>query len=356
VKRDRTRIATTIPFYRHCPTDSRATGFNLHPFRQGSSHIVKRLIGLLPTAVDRRVRVLAWLSLVFQVVLIGTGGAVRLTGSGLGCPTWPRCTEGSFVSTPEMGVHGVIEFTNRMLTFVLALITIAVFLSVVRYWRQRRDLFLLTLLQGLSIPLQAVIGGITVLTGLNPYIVGLHFVVSMLLVVNASILVFRVYRGRRGAARIVPLPFLITAHIASLFVAITVIVGILTTGSGPHAGDKTTPRNGLDAELLQHFHSWPAYVLLGLTIALVVASLVLRLGVRRWALALLAVEIAQTVVGLTQARLGLPPVLVGTHMVLAALLVAAMTTLVLSMRSSAPAPEAVDDPWELAAGRASLTK
>jgi cytochrome c oxidase assembly protein subunit 15 len=312
---------------------------------------VKRLIALLPVAVTRPVRVLAWLSLVFQVVLIGTGGAVRLTGSGLGCPTWPRCTDASFVSTPEMGIHGVIEFANRMLTFVLALIVIAVFLAVVRYGSRRRDLFILTLLQGLSIPLQAVIGGITVLTGLNPFIVGLHFVISILLVVNATILVFRVYRGPRGDRRTVPLPYLVVAHTASLFVAITVVVGILTTGSGPHAGDEKTPRNGLDAELLQHFHSWPAYVLLGLTVVLVVAAIAARLGVTRWALTLLAVEAVQVVVGLAQARLGLPPVLVGIHMVLAALLVAAMTALVLSLRSSAGPATPVDDVREVAAVR-----
>ena len=308
---------------------------------------MKRLIAFLPASISRPVRVLAWLSLVFQVVLIGTGGAVRLTGSGLGCPTWPRCTDASFVSTPEMGIHGVIEFANRMLTFVLALIVIAVFLAVVRYWRERRDLFVLTLLQGLSIPLQAVIGGITVLTGLNPFIVGLHFVISILLVVNATILVYRVYRGPRGDRRTVPLWYLIVAHLASLFVAITVVVGILTTGSGPHAGDEKTPRNGLDAELLQHFHSWPAYVLLALTVVLVVAAVVGRLGVTRWALALLAIEAVQVAVGLTQARLGLPPLLVGIHMVLAALLVAAMTALVLSLRSSSNALESVHDPREL---------
>lgn len=312
---------------------------------------MKRLIAFLPSSISKPVRVLAWLSLVFQVVLIGTGGAVRLTGSGLGCPTWPRCTDASFVSTPEMGIHGVIEFANRMLTFVLAIIVIAVFLAVVRYWRERRDLFVLTLLQGLSIPLQAVIGGITVLTGLNPYIVGLHFVISILLVVNATILVYRVYRGPRGDRRTVPLWYLVVAHTASLFVAITVLVGILTTGSGPHAGDEKTPRNGLDAELLQHFHSWPAYVLVALTVVLVAATIVKKLGVTRWALALLAIEAVQVVVGLTQARLGLPPLLVGTHMVLAALLVAAMTALVLSLRTSRASTPVFEDARETAAVR-----
>jgi cytochrome c oxidase assembly protein subunit 15 len=317
---------------------------------------VKRLIGLLPTSIDRRVRVLAWTSLVFQILLIGTGGAVRLTDSGLGCPTWPLCTDASLINTPEMGIHGVIEFGNRALSVILGFVAIGLLLAVLRMRHSRRDLFVLAIAQMGGVLLQGAIGGLSVRSQLTWYVVGIHFVISAVLVSLVTVLVYRVYRGRRGANRAVPLWFLIVAHTASLFVAITVIVGILTTGSGPHAGDKTTPRNGLDAELLQHFHSWPAYVLLGLTIVLVVAALTLRLGVRRWALALLAVEIAQTVVGLTQARLGLPPVLVGTHMVLAALLVAAMTTLVLSMRSSAPAPDAVDDPWELATDSASLAK
>ena len=292
----------------------------------------------LPDAVDRRVRVFAWLSFAFQLVLIGTGGAVRLTASGLGCPTWPQCTEGSFVNTPEMGIHGVIEFGNRLLTFVLAFITIAVFLAVVKYRRERRDLFLLTLFQGLSIPFQAVLGGITVLTGLNPYVVGAHFAVSIVLVALTTALVWRVYNGRRGE-RVAPTWFLSAAHLTSLAVAVTVTVGILTTGSGPHAGDnsnpdKPAPRNGLDPELLQHVHSWPAYVTLGLTLLLLVGALVAVRGSRRWVVILLGIELVQTAVGITQARLGLPEVLVGVHMVLAGLLVAAMTAVVLSLRTS----------------------
>jgi len=299
--------------------------------------LVTRFWDSLPTTVDRRVRVFAWLSFAFQLVLIGTGGAVRLTASGLGCPTWPQCTEGSFVNTPEMGIHGFIEFGNRLLTFVLAFITIAVFLAVIRFRKQRRDLFVLTLLQGLSIPFQAVLGGITVLTGLNPYVVGAHFAVSIVLVALTTMLVWRVYRGPRGSEYAAPALVRIITHVTSLAVAVTVAVGILTTGSGPHAGDnsnpdKPAPRNGLDAELLQHVHSWPAYVTLGLTVVLVIAALALALPSRKWMLALLGVEIVQVIVGITQARLGLPEVLVGIHMVLAGLLVAAMTASVLSLR------------------------
>jgi heme a synthase len=304
--------------------------------------MVTGLIERLPAGVDRRVRVTAWLSLAFQLALIGTGGAVRLTASGLGCPTWPQCTDGSFVNTPEMGIHGFIEFGNRLLTFVLAAITIAAFLSVIRFRRQRRDLFRLTLLQGLSIPFQAVLGGITVLTGLNPNVVGAHFAVSIVLVSVTSTLVWRVYNGPRGGELLVPLRVIVLGRLTAASVAVTVAVGILTTGSGPHAGDNSNPdepapRNGLDPELLQHVHSWPAYVTVGLSVILAVA--ILRFPIeRRWIFALLLIEAVQTTVGVAQARLGLPEVLVGIHMILAGALVAFMTAVLLSLRVTPTAP------------------
>jgi cytochrome c oxidase assembly protein subunit 15 len=305
-----------------------------------------RVIGWFPRTVDRRVRFMAWASVAIQVLLIGTGGAVRLTGSGLGCPTWPECVPGSLTNTPEMGIHGVIEFTNRALTGVVVLVAILAFLSVIRFRAERRDLFVLTLLQGLSIPLQAVIGGITVLTGLNSYIVGLHFVISIVLVAVTATLVFRVYYGRGGGERILTPAFRGLARVTAVFVGVTVVIGILTTGSGPHAGDIDTPRNGFDSAFLQHLHSWPAYATLGGTVLLVLGALRMSGStpvLRRFTLLLLGVEIVQVVVGITQARLGLPEILVGIHMVLAALLVAGMTAVVLSLReprSGVAAPDA----------------
>jgi len=308
-------------------------------------------VALLPSAVDRRVRFIAWASLVIQLLLIGTGGAVRLTGSGLGCPTWPQCVPGSLTNTPEMGIHGVIEFANRALTGVVVLIAVLAFLAVIRMRAERRDLFVITLLQGLSIPLQAVIGGITVLTGLNSYIVGLHFLVSVALVVLTAMLVFRVYYGPRGQVKAMPVWYTALAHLTSLLVAMTVIVGILTTGSGPHAGDATTPRNGLDTDFLQHLHSWPAYATLGGTVLLVLGALTLagsNARLRRFTLILLGVELVQIAVGITQARLGLPEILVGTHMVLAGALVGAMTAVVLSLRTSVVQAEAASEVSALA--------
>lgn len=302
-----------------------------------------------PTSTaDRRVRALAWVSLVVNIVIVGTGGLVRLTGSGLGCPTWPQCTDGSFVATPEMGIHGVIEFGNRLLTFALVVVAVLTFLAVLRIRRERRDLFVLALLLGLGIPLQAVIGGISVLTNLDPYVVGLHFVVSVLLVVLATTFVWRVYRGNGARVATAPRPFAIGVHVMSAVVLVTVLVGILTTGSGPHAGDGGAARNGLDPVLLQHVHSWPAYVLFGLTVLLVAVATVRKLPSQRWLVALLAVELVQIAVGLAQARLGLPPFLVGAHMLLACLLVSAATATVLSLKRAAalatPEPRAAAVP------------
>jgi cytochrome c oxidase assembly protein subunit 15 len=303
----------------------------------------RRFWDWLPTSVDRRVRVIAWLNLAAQTTLVGTGGAVRLTGSGLGCPTWPRCTAESFVSTPEMGIHGVIEFGNRTLFFVLQIIAILAVLFVLKYREQRRDIFILTVIPACSVLFQAVIGGITVLSGLNPYVVGLHFVLSIVLVVLGAVLVFRVYRGNSATVRTAPAWLAATTHAAAFFVAVTIVVGILTTGSGPHAGDKGAARNGLDSELLQHVHSWPAYITLALTVVIVAAAWLIPVPSLRFPSALLLViEGVQIVVGVAQARMGLPEILVGLHMVLACVLAAAMTMTVLNLTVSASAPVPVE--------------
>ncbi len=295
----------------------------------------RRFVEWLPTTADRRVRVIAWASLVSQTLIVGTGGAVRLTGSGLGCPTWPRCTEDSFIATPEMGIHGIVEFGNRLLTFVLVIIAIIAFLFVVRMRRERPELLRLTIALGLGIPAQAVIGGITVLTQLNPWVVGFHFVVSAVLVALAVVFVHRVYRGRTTGELVVPAPVRALALATAVGAWVTVLVGIVVTGSGPHAGDGGAARNGLDSELLQHVHSWPAYITAGLSVLLLIAAIqVGRRPLVRAVVALLAVEAVQIAVGIAQARLGLPELLVGIHMVLACVLIAVMTLALLTLRRS----------------------
>lgn len=290
-----------------------------------------RFVSRLPRTVDKRVRGLAVASLVGQTILVVTGGAVRLTSSGLGCPTWPRCTESSLVNTPEMGIHGFIEFGNRLLTFALAAVAALMLVYLWNLRKERRDLFLLALGLLASIPAQAVIGGITVLSGLNPWVVGLHFLVSMALVVFATLLVNRAF-GRTGRFQTLPLPALpgmmrpVTAAVA-LFASLAVILGVAVTGAGPHAGDADAPRNGLDWDLISHIHAAPAYVVTaGTAVALVV---VLMRGIRgpfrSAVLALLAVTLLQAIIGFTQYYNGVPALLVGMHMLGAALLMAAAT-------------------------------
>ncbi|UZX03385.1 heme A synthase [Arthrobacter sp. CDRTa11] len=299
-----------------------------------------RLIAGLPRTVDTRVRRLAVASLIGQTLLVVTGGAVRLTASGLGCPTWPRCTDTSLVNTPEMGIHGFIEFGNRLLTFALAAVAALMLVYLWNLRKERRDLFLLALGLLASIPAQAVIGGITVLTNLNPWVVGLHFLVSMALVVFATLLVNRAYgrTGRFASALLPALPGVlrpVTAAVA-LFSAAAVMLGVVVTGAGPHAGDADAPRNGLDWDLFSHIHAVPAYLITAGTLFALVIVFTRRISgpFRTAALMLLAVTLLQAVIGFTQYYNSIPALLVAAHMLGAALLMSAATNAADVARSS----------------------
>ena len=292
---------------------------------------VNRLSSRLPRSVDVRVRRLAVASLIGQTLLVVTGGAVRLTASGLGCPTWPRCTDNSLVNTPEMGIHGFIEFGNRLLTFALAAVAALMLVYLWNLRKERRDLFLLALGLLASIPAQAVIGGITVLTNLNPWVVGLHFLVSMALVVFATLLVNRAFgrTGRFQAARHPALPGImrpVTAAVA-LFSAIAVMLGVVVTGAGPHAGDADAPRNGLDWDLFSHIHAVPAYLITAGTVVALAIVVMRRISgpFRTAVLGLLGVTVLQAIIGFTQYYNGIPALLVAAHMLGAALLMVAAT-------------------------------
>ncbi|MSZ38706.1 MAG: heme A synthase [Actinobacteria bacterium] len=276
-----------------------------------------------PTSLkDRPVRIVVWSVLIANIGITVTGALVRLTASGLGCPEWPLCTADSLVNTPEMGIHGVIEFGNRVLTLVLLIVTVFVLLVLWRMRRERRDLWRFALVLLLGIPLQAVIGGISVWTNLNPYVVGLHFVLSIAMTVVATILVNRVVDVDRISRfrNVSVLSWLVAAG-----TALTLMVGILTTGSGPHAGDVDAPRNGLDSGLLQHLHSWPAY----LTLALVTFASVRSTGPsRRWFVGLVCSFAVQATLGIVQSRTGLPVALVALHVALAMVTTAVATAAV----------------------------
>jgi cytochrome c oxidase assembly protein subunit 15 len=275
-------------------------------------------------------RRLAVASVVANVLIVVTGGVVRLTGSGLGCPTWPRCTEQSLTPYRAMNIHSAIEFGNRTVTFLLAAVAVA---TLVVAWQVGRPaLRRLALVLVLGVPAQAVLGGVTVLTGLNPWIVAFHLLVSMAMICVAVTLLVRALEPDRPAP--VSVPAGVTWLVRGLFVVgwAVLYVGTVVTGSGPHAGDAHAPRNGLDPRDVTQLHTDLVFLLLGLTIA---AVLVLRTtasppGARTAATVLLGVLLAQGVVGFTQYFTGLPVVLVALHLLGAALTAAAMTWLLLT--------------------------
>lgn len=266
-------------------------------------------------------RPLALASLVANVALVVTGAAVRLTGSGLGCPTWPRCTEDSYTTTPEMGVYGVIEFGNRMLTFVLGIIAVACVLAALLERPRRRSTITLSTAVLLGIPLQGVIGGITVLTDLNPWVVGLHFLASMLLIAFAYALWRRTGESDEKPVPLVPRPLRqLSLLLATVSVAV-IALGVVVTGSGPHAGDAKAKRNGLDPEQISQAHADVVFLLVGLTVALVFALRAVNAPRHtvRAAVTLLVIELAQGLIGFIQYFTHLPVLLVGAHMLGAAL-------------------------------------
>src|SRR4029453_15406005 len=180
------------------------------------------------------VRHWAWASVIANIAIVVTGGLVRLTGSGLGCPTWPQCTDQSYVPHSALGIHGAIEFGNRMLGFVVAVIAIGPWLAVMRYRPVRRDLRRLATAAALGVPLQAVIGGISVLTGLNPWIVSAHFLISPIII---TLTVSMMRRSRTSPYPHTPPVVRALATACVVAVWLTVALGTLVTGAGPHSGD-----------------------------------------------------------------------------------------------------------------------
>jgi len=273
-------------------------------------------------------------NVVANVLIVVTGGAVRLTGSGLGCPTWPKCTDASLVPTKELAGHGVIEFGNRTLTFLLTITAVAVLVVV---WRSaRRDLRMLAVLSFLGIPVQAALGGITVLTGLNPWIVAGHFLLSMVIVAIATTLWLR--STEPGVGQLVvrrPIPLLVTG--IAVVTGAVLAIGTVVTGSGPHSGDPKAGRTGFDPELVSQLHADVVFLLIGLTVALLVALYATDSPgrVRRAARDLLIVELAQGVIGYVQYFTGLPIAVVLLHMLGAALITVAAARLVWSIHGPA---------------------
>ncbi len=278
-------------------------------------------------------RAVAVASLLANVGIVLTGGAVRLTGSGLGCPSWPRCTADSYVVHGELGLHGVIEFGNRMLTFAVAAVALVTLLVV---WRARpgdRVALRLAVVLAVGVPAQAVLGGLTVLTDLNPWLVAFHLLLSLAMIAVSVGLVRQVGWGGSAGAWSPPsaVRWLVLATYGATWVVL--YLGTVVTGSGPHAGDVDSPRNGLDPALVSQLHADAVLMLVGLTVGVLVAvhTAGAPTGALRAAWWLLGVELAQGVVGFVQYFTGLPVALVELHLLGACATIVAATALVLSV-------------------------
>jgi heme a synthase len=271
----------------------------------------------------------AWATLVANCVLVVTGGAVRLTGSGLGCPTWPRCTAESFTPHGALDLHSAIEFGNRMLTF--ALVAVAVVTFVAAWQSGRRDLRRLALVLALGIPAQAVIGGITVLTDLNPWIVSFHLLCSLAIIGLSVVFLQRIDHPDPVVAR-GPVVGLAWATFGAAWLVL--YLGTIVTGSGPHAGDVNSPRNGLDPLQLSQLHADAVFLFVGLTLGLLFAVHAVGVppAVRTAVLVLLGLELAQGAIGFAQYFTDLPILLVGLHMLGAAAISASVTWVLVRVR------------------------
>jgi heme a synthase len=291
------------------------------------------VLGLLA----RMLRPVLVVNLVAQVLIVVTGGVVRLTGSGLGCPTWPQCVPGSYTPVVQhaQGWHNDVEFGNRLLTFVVGVAAVAVVVCVTA-WVLRtgapRRLLAFAAVPIVGVVLQAVVGGITVLTGLAPAAVASHFLVSMVLVSASTVLLLALTRPAPAASARVEVRAVVAA--LAVVAAVVLALGTVVTGSGPHSGDAETPsRFGFDPRTVAWLHADAVWLFVGLVLALIV---VLRLAdatpiARTWARWLLVVTLLQGAIGYTQYFTDLPAALVAAHMLGASLLTVTVTGVVVAV-------------------------
>ncbi|MFI0911251.1 heme A synthase [Streptomyces abikoensis] len=279
---------------------------------------------------------------VMSVIIVVTGGAVRLTQSGLGCPTWPTCTEDSLTPTPAMGINGVIEFTNRMLTYVLcAVVGVAIVAARARAPR-RRSLTRLGWAQFWIVASNGIIGGITVLTGLNPYIVAAHFLAATSLLTVATIMWLRTREGDDEPRDVVARPVRQLGWVLVVASALLIVAGTVVTGSGRHAGDasKDVHRIPLDWHEVTQLHVDFVYIVVGLTVALWFALRAVKSpeGPRRKVVELFVVIMLQGAIGYVQYFNDSPEVIVGAHMLGSCLMWIAVLRVFLSLRERGEAP------------------
>ena len=265
------------------------------------------------SSLIKRARLASLVNLIAQSGIIVTGAIVRLTGSGLGCPTWPNCAPGSLVPVASQveGFHKYIEFGNRLLTFVVILASVAVLLISV--FSKNKKIIIWSTLPLIGTLLQAVLGGITVLTGLNPFTVMFHFLLSIILVAISTI----IYKFWAVTKPTKISSTLIKNYIKffSLIGFIVIVLGTITTGSGPHSGDEIATRFNIDTRIIAWIHADSVLLFIGLLIGLIILS---RTNQELKSLSknlntLFILCIVQGFIGYTQWFTNLPWVLVGFH-------------------------------------------
>ena len=281
-------------------------------------------------------RRLLLVNLILEIGIVVTGGLVRLTGSGLGCPTWPECVPDSFipVAAQAEGFHKFIEFGNRTLTGVVGVAALLVIVAVRRWAPGRRALRRISVLPLVGVLLQVVLGGITVLAGLNPAIVAAHFLASMVLVSLSAYLLYRVGEGDEAPVSLARNEIRSLAWATATLGAVILVLGTMVTGSGPHSGDASTPRFGFDPRTISWLHADAVVLFIGLVVAVLLAVHLTTSDPRPrkvWQ-AVLGITLLQGLVGYTQYLTGLPEVLVLVHMLGASLLAVSLTYGVLSLR------------------------
>lgn len=269
------------------------------------------------TPTPRTVQRAALTALVMSVVIVVTGGAVRLTGSGLGCPTWPKCTDTSLTATSEMGMHGAIEFGNRMLTYVLCAAVGWAIIAARSEKPYRRSLTRLGWAQFWVVMGNAVLGGIVVLVGLNPYTVAAHFLLSSALIAVATVMWQRTREGDQAPRPVVGKA--VQQLVWSLVIAsgLLIAIGTIVTGAGPHAGDSSeVDRIPIDWETIAKLHAVLAWIVVTLTFALwfVLKAVDAPKPPLHRTRELFLILLAQGGVGYIQYFTNLPEVLVGAHM------------------------------------------
>ena len=256
-------------------------------------------------------------------LIVVTGAAVRLTKSGLGCPTWPQCGDGSFVTRSQFSLHGVVEFTNRVVSLGVGLVIAAVVVGSFRLAERRRDLRILSGGLVLGFVAQAVLGGLTVIFHLNPALVAGHFLVSMLLLWNAAVLDVRSRQPAGAAVPLVRRELILLADLLAVVAGAVLILGTVVTGAGPHSGDTgDVQRFEINIRSAAQLHADSAMLLTGLIIATAFAARLVSgpQVTRKLATALSITVVAQIAIGFTQYFLGIPTGLVAIHVAGATLL------------------------------------